>query len=58
MGSRPDRLYGKKVGFVKTNRGGQGYIYTGGKEKLVTVGRDLGLEDELFEDTSAGPPDE
>ena len=35
------------------NAGGNQYVYTGGREKLVTVGRELGIKDEWFEDENA-----
>ena len=38
----------RDLGFSKHNRGGNIYIYSGGREKLTKVAQELGIEDELL----------
>ena len=39
--------------FSTKTKGGKQYVYTGGRENLIAIGRELGIEDEWFDETEA-----
>ena len=45
----------RTLDFEVRTAGGKRYAYTGGRERLIAIGRELGLDDEWFDEDGAGP---